>query len=94
MQDLQSLLIWAKNKQMILVERNNSQWHNLKDHQEEFWGNMDKRHHPILILSKTATTTTSQSIVCRGASEAISINHFTDRHWVLPTKSYSHDLER
>lgn len=92
--ELQNLLIWAKMKQMVLIGRNDSDHHNTRNQIKGIQGSVDKRHHPILMLRQLTPSTMTQSVMCRGASVAININHFTDGHWLLPTRPHAHVLER
>ncbi len=80
---------------MLILDRNTSDPHDMSASQDSLGGVVDKRHHPVLILNReTRNSIISQTVVCRGATEAKVINRYMQDHWVMPTKSHSLDLER
>ncbi len=62
---------------------------------ETLQGRIDKRHHPVLVLKESLDAEqVEQVIICRGAEEKRTINHFISDKWVTQDHSYSTMLER
>ncbi len=82
---------------MLLLDRNYTDSLTFRNEQKSLKGNIDKRHHPLLILRIKGTEENhiiTQTVICREKAEQMDINYFINGHWVYPTWSHSHNLER